>query len=86
MTQGNSKVSGFLLTFADASVLETLDRLEDYLPQRSPEANEYQRQKIMTYKPSGEPLDEAWGYVMTFEKVKELGGVLLPSGWWGGIL
>ena len=84
MTLGNSKVEGFLLTFADPAILDRLDELEDYDPMRSPLENEYHRQKIMVYKTSGESIGEAWSYVMTFEKVRQLRGVFLPSGCWSG--
>ncbi|AFY76804.1 MAG: gamma-glutamylcyclotransferase [Hydrococcus sp. C42_A2020_068] len=82
LTQGNRKAIGFLLTFADEGVLERLDELEDYHPQRSPQENEYERHKLLVYDLSGEPLGEAWGYLMALEKVRQLGGVLVPSGWW----
>lgn len=82
MTEGDNKAIGFLLTFADEGVLERLDELEDYHPQRSPQDNEYERQKLPIYDLSGEPLGEAWGYLMALEKVRQLGGVLVPSGWW----
>jgi gamma-glutamylcyclotransferase (GGCT)/AIG2-like uncharacterized protein YtfP len=84
MTLGRSKVGGFLLTFLDLSVLEKLDELESYQLQRAPAENEYQRQKIIVYEPSGKPLGEAWGYLMSFEKVQQFGGILVPSGWWTG--
>lgn len=82
MTAGKSKVIGFLLTFSNEEILASLDRLEDYSSQRSPENNEYERQKILVYDLSGEPLGEAWSYIMTTSKVKQLKGILVPSGWW----
>jgi gamma-glutamylcyclotransferase (GGCT)/AIG2-like uncharacterized protein YtfP len=82
MTTGKSKVIGFLLTFSNQEILKSLDELEDYSSLRSPQDNEYERQKIPVYDLSGEPLDEAWSYVMTACKVKQLKGVLVPSGWW----
>lgn len=84
MTVGDSKVKGFLLTFNDPAILANLDKLEDYDSQRSIEENEYQRQKISVYTLTGEPLGEAWGYVMSLAKVKQLNGVLVLSGWWQG--
>jgi gamma-glutamylcyclotransferase (GGCT)/AIG2-like uncharacterized protein YtfP len=82
MIPGNSKVKGFLLTFAEDSILEKLDELEGYHPQRSPEENEYERHKILVRDLSGQPLGKAWSYLMSFKQVQRLGGVLLPSGWW----
>jgi gamma-glutamylcyclotransferase (GGCT)/AIG2-like uncharacterized protein YtfP len=82
MTPGNNKIIGFLLTFANEKILVSLDELEDYHPQRSRQDNEYQRQKIPVYKLSGEPLGEAWGYLMAPKKVEQFGGILVPSGCW----
>lgn len=82
MTTGTDKVRGFLLTFADKTILKSLDELEDYQPQRSPQDNEYQRQKVPVYSLAGEPLGEAWSYLMTYSKVKQLGGIFLTSGDW----
>jgi gamma-glutamylcyclotransferase (GGCT)/AIG2-like uncharacterized protein YtfP len=84
MTEGKGRVSGFLLTFADSSMLSALDQLETYDPVRSPEDNEYQRLMVTVYRPSGESLGEAWAYSMTKAKVKQLGGILLPAGSWDG--
>jgi gamma-glutamylcyclotransferase (GGCT)/AIG2-like uncharacterized protein YtfP len=84
MTSGTSKVRGFLLTFKDETILESLDALEDYQPQRSPQDNEYQRQKISIYSLAGKPLGKAWSYLMTDDKVKQLNGIFLPSGCWAG--
>lgn len=82
MTVGQNQVKGVLLTFIDDSVLAHLDELEDYNPQRLATENEYSRQKILVYSLLGEPLGEAWSYLMMPHKVKCLGGVLVPSGWW----
>ncbi len=85
MTWGNRKIGGFLLTFTDETVLTKLDELEDYQPGRSPQENEYNRCKIPVYNPNNDLLGEAWGYIMSLDKVQELGGIHLPSGWWTGI-
>ncbi|MFW6264246.1 MAG: gamma-glutamylcyclotransferase family protein [Cyanobacteriota bacterium] len=82
MIEGEGKVQGFLLKFPDWSVLTLLDSLEGYDPMRSPSQNEYQRQKITVYTPSGEAIEEVWAYLMAHEKVKQLGGIWLPSGVW----
>ncbi|MGF1478065.1 MAG: gamma-glutamylcyclotransferase [Cyanophyceae cyanobacterium] len=84
MIPGNSRVEGFLLVFPDPSILTVLDELEDYQPNRPPQENEYYRQKRAIYTPAGEPLGTAWAYLMAWEMVQQLGGVLLPSGWWTG--
>ena len=82
MIADHGKVQGFLLTFADLSVLTNLDRLEGYQSEQVPELNEYQRQKIIVYDLSGKSLGKAWAYFMTLEKVKHLGGIRVTSGWW----
>jgi gamma-glutamylcyclotransferase (GGCT)/AIG2-like uncharacterized protein YtfP len=82
MTPGNSTVSGFLLTFDHPQILEALDELEDYHPDRPAAQNEYYRQKTKTFSPTHHPLGIAWVYMMELEKAKRLGGVLLPSGNW----
>lgn len=84
MTTGTYKVRGVLFTFTDETILKSLDKLEDYHPQRSPQDNEYQRTKILVYSLADEALGEAWSYLMTDNKVKQLGGIFLPSGWWCG--
>jgi gamma-glutamylcyclotransferase (GGCT)/AIG2-like uncharacterized protein YtfP len=84
MTPGNERVEGFLLTFAESGVLAFIDQLEGYNSQRPPKQNEYNRRVIQVYNISDEPLGEAWGYLMSRERVQQLGGVLLPSGWWSG--
>ena len=83
MTPGTDRVDGFLLVFANPSCLEILDQLEEYHPDRQPQDNEYYRQKTTVYR-SGEPIGEAWGYFMAQDKIQQLGGVWLPSGWWTG--
>jgi gamma-glutamylcyclotransferase (GGCT)/AIG2-like uncharacterized protein YtfP len=82
MTAGNCKVRGFLLTFVDEFALAALDELEDFNVLRSPDENEYNRQTIPVFDFKDRWLAEAWGYVMSGERVQELGGILIPSGWW----
>ncbi|MBP0018701.1 MAG: gamma-glutamylcyclotransferase [Cyanobacteria bacterium SBLK] len=82
MTPGREKVWGALLKFNDPEVLQSLDRLEEYEPGRRREENEYQRQEISIYHPSGELLGTAWAYLMEREKIEKLGGRSIPSGCW----
>lgn len=84
MTLGEDKVQGFVLTFANSDVLSLLDELEDYQPHRTPELNEYNRQLIEAYTCPGKPLGWVWVYLMSFERVGRLRGILLPSGCWSG--
>lgn len=81
---GEGTVYGCLLHFIDTAILEHLDALEGYAPDRPILENDYQRQQLAVYSLSGAPLGQAWGYVMTPAQVEHLGGILLPSGWWSG--
>ena len=82
MTDGNSIVQGFLLSFWDLDILNQLDWLEDYDPQRPIVENEYYRQQIETFDLTLQPLGTAWVYLMTPEQIHASAGVLLPNGWW----
>lgn len=82
MVVGNGWVSGFLLSFPDSAILRVLDELEDYVPGRSPELNEYQRQLIEVFDPEMRSLGQAWAYFMTLKRVHQLQGRFLPSGVW----
>ncbi len=84
MTNGKGNVHGFVLSFQNPKVLLELDKLEDYHPERLPEENEYQRQKIHTFGLDGQYLWTVWSYLMLPEKVQLLGGKFLPSGFWTG--
>ena len=84
MVSGEGRVYGFLLTFADASILNQLDGLEDYVPDRKPEENEYNREQVEVYDLKGRSLGMAWVYLMSLEKVRHFKGVLIPSGRWSG--
>lgn len=86
MTPGDSLIQGFLLTFNDPTILNILDQLEDYEPQRTLAENEYYRQKIPIYDLSNQPLGLAWVYLMNPHRVKELAGTPIPSGWWDSSL
>jgi gamma-glutamylcyclotransferase (GGCT)/AIG2-like uncharacterized protein YtfP len=82
MTSGDCPVHGFLLSFASSTILDDLDRLEDYQSDRPCHQNEYNRQLIPTFTPDGRSLGLAWVYVMTLDRVSDRGGVWLPDGWW----
>lgn len=86
LTEGNSRVYGVLLSFGDATILPTLDTLEDYDPARPAHQNEYQRVEIEAFSLINHSLGMVWTYRMDLAKVKRLGGVLLPSGYWTGQL
>ncbi|MFB2892778.1 gamma-glutamylcyclotransferase [Aerosakkonemataceae cyanobacterium BLCC-F50] len=84
MVLGKGVVQGYLLTFNTPNILQHLDLLEGYNPQRPPEENFYDRKQLEVYSPEAEPLGLAWAYFMTLEQVEQIGGVLIPSGWWTG--
>lgn len=87
MTLGEGKVQGYLLTFNDPAILSCLDELEDYKPNRMPEANEYNRQLIEVYDQSAQSLGFVWAYLMSSERVEQLQGIFLASGCWSsGVL
>ena len=84
MTPGNFKVYGFLLSFANPEILQQLDWLEDYDPQRAIAENEYYRQQIEVYDTALVPIGTAWTYLMSPKQVRAFGGVFLPGGCWSG--
>jgi gamma-glutamylcyclotransferase (GGCT)/AIG2-like uncharacterized protein YtfP len=84
LTPGPGVVHGFLLEFANDSVLAQLDELEEYDPQRPIEQNEYVRIRVKTFSPQHQPLGVAWAYQMPLEQAKRFGGVRLPHGLWQG--
>ena len=82
MTEGEEKVQGVLLTFNNFDVLNSLDKLEEYQPQRSADLNEYDRRLVLVYDLSDCLIGEAWAYFMLPEKVKQYQGVLVKSNCW----
>ncbi|WP_016949585.1 gamma-glutamylcyclotransferase [Anabaena sp. PCC 7108] len=82
MTQGESKVSGYLLSFTDSTLLTVLDDLEDYQPTRKTSDNLYNRQSIEIFEPTGLYLGLAWVYLMTPEKINQVGGIQQLDGRW----
>ena len=84
MTPGEGWVSGFLLHFSNANVLQSLDELEGYQPERPTTENEYQRRELLIFTPKRQPLGLAWGYLMDPSLVHRLKGTWLPSGQWSG--
>lgn len=84
MITGEDAVHGYLLSFADRSILHALDELEDYQPTRQNSENLYNRQEIEIYNLQGLFFGYAWVYLMSLEQVHHLGGIPQPSGWWSG--
>ncbi|MEH1870870.1 gamma-glutamylcyclotransferase family protein [Nostoc sp.] len=84
MTLGDSQVHGYLLSFSNPKILNELDVLEDYQPNRQPPENLYNRQLIEVYQPQSLSYSWAWVYLMALEQVDQSGGFLQPEGWWSG--
>lgn len=79
---GSDRVWGYCLTFGPDFCLDSLDHLEDYDPQRSPDQNEYNRHRTTVFAPNGTPASEAWIYRMAPTQVQKHQGIYLPSGRW----
>ncbi len=84
ITQGDSQVYGYVLSFLNPGILDYLDVLEDYHPARQVSENLYNRKTIEVYQGEWLSLGWAWVYLMSLEQVNKLGGVLQPEGWWSG--
>ncbi|AFZ47817.1 AIG2 family protein [Cyanobacterium stanieri PCC 7202] len=82
MIKSKNKAQGYLLTFADSSPLAKLDQLEGYQENRESHLNEYQREKVTVYDHHNSPIDKAWTYFMTKQKIDYYQGILIPSGEW----
>ncbi|PZO35827.1 MAG: hypothetical protein DCF19_22935 [Pseudanabaena frigida] len=84
MIVGNTQVHGYLLSFPDASILESLDDLEDYQCDRPTSENAYNRQQIEVFDLEGKALGLAWAYFMTLAQVTKFDGIAQPDGCWYG--
>ena len=84
MIVGNSPVYGYLLSFNDDSVLESLDELEDYQSDHASienlDENLYNRQQIEVFDMQGMLLGKAWAYFMTSSQVIKFGGIYQANG------
>lgn len=75
-------VQGYRLTFADASILESLDELEEYDCDRNPADNLYNRQSLEIFDLNQQSLGLAWVYLMTAAQVQNLAGIPQTNGCW----
>lgn len=82
VTVGDRPVYGVVLCLDDLSTLHALDGLEDYDPARSPDQNEYNRNRIDVFDAQGISQGKAWIYLMDIQKVNQFGGIHLPNGIW----
>ncbi|WP_017299409.1 gamma-glutamylcyclotransferase family protein [Nodosilinea nodulosa] len=81
MTLEAGWVHGTLLTFSAPACLYPIDAFEEYYPDR-PEISEYQRDRHQVYNAQQQPLETAWIYTMTRDRVTALAGRWLPQGEW----
>jgi len=77
-------VWGYVLTFANATVLQALDELEDYYPHQPISQNLYQRHQIEVYNSNKESLGTVWAYSMSQQQIDAYNGILISDGWWTG--
>lgn len=84
MTQGSNSVYGYLLSFNDSKVLNNLDQLEDYHPQRLASENLYNRTQIEIFDLESNSLGLAWVYLMSSAKVYQLKATPQTDGLWSG--
>ena len=82
MIIGNAPVYGYLLSFKDVSILESLDELEGYHSDRPKSENLYNRQQIEVFNLTQSFLGLAWVYLMTSEQISLLDGITQPDGLW----
>ena len=82
LTDGDRWIQGTLLEFEVDALLAELDQLEGYVPQRSPDANEYTRELIETYDIYGQSLGSAWVYRMTPARIAHYRGRLMVGNEW----
>lgn len=84
MISGDRQVRGYLLSFPEVSILESLDDLEDYQCDRPASENLYNRQQIEVFDLEGNSLGFAWAYFMTLDRVTKFGGIAQTDGCWKG--
>lgn len=84
MTDGEDLVYGTLLSFSEESILQDLDQLEGFDPQRPELENEYQRKVTEVYDLNHQLLGTCWTYVMTTSQTRALNGIRITEGKWTG--
>jgi len=80
--QIHHQIHGYLLSFKDEIILESLDELEDYQSDRLSSENLYDRQQIEIFDLTEKSLGLAWVYIMTTEQAIKFGGIVEPDGHW----
>ncbi|MEO1209571.1 MAG: gamma-glutamylcyclotransferase [Cyanobacteria bacterium J06638_20] len=82
VTPGTGDVYGYVLEFDNPTLLNKLDELEDYEPQRPAEANDYNRIEIDVVDENRQPIGRVWFYQMTAERAQAMGGIQIEDGLW----
>ncbi|MEM6519191.1 MAG: gamma-glutamylcyclotransferase family protein [Cyanobacteria bacterium P01_C01_bin.70] len=82
MTLGDRWITGALLTFREQAALALIDQFEDYDPALSKAENLYQRLQRPVFSTERQPLGQAWVYLMSSSRVRNLGGRLVSSDVW----
>lgn len=97
LSEGTQTVHGFLLCFADPSILQRLDEFERHDPialhpfigTDSPQDYNYDRQWIEVFALDFEVFDldrrslgQAWVYRMTIAQINKIGGIPLSTEQW----
>jgi len=85
LTVGANRIEGYLLHFQDSKLLNQLDQLEGYHPDSPLEDNQYLRQSIPVFRPTGEPLGDALAYLMSMGKIEQYGATELLNGSWSPV-
>jgi gamma-glutamylcyclotransferase (GGCT)/AIG2-like uncharacterized protein YtfP len=83
---GSDPVWGVLLHSTDGSLLRDLDGLEGYEAGRSPDLNEYNRERAALWDELGRTLGEAWVYRMAIATIEQYQGLYIPEGQWSSSL
>ena len=82
VVEGDGIVHGNLLELP-GQVLDSLDELEGYDPLGEPGENEYYR-KLANVRLSNDQEAEAWVYFMTRDRIQQMHGIRVESGYWVG--
>ncbi len=86
LTPGDHWVQGSLLRLLKGTHLSEIDTFEGYDSAQGPEQNEYQRLTWPVSSLAGQPLGQAWVYVMAQTRVEQYGGILIAEGYWSRAL
>ncbi len=75
-------IQGYLLGLPDSELLDRIDALEGFRPDRPARHNRYRRAVTPCFSPTGAPLGRAYAYFMDTDTAEALGGRPLLDGIW----